>query len=481
MSTWRKDYTITTLSSSLSQYETPLGQAIAQAPYWFGVHSSNPASLRARCLAYIATGGDPSAIPCRTPGGPAPATSTLELLFITSSAVVYTPTMDYSLCGPCDCTNMKAISSSGGTPFPADYIKVANLSLDDTSITTVAMWVYPTSGSSATGEDITSLFGYGKFNPAIPTSSFDNLTFWVQRSNSGLDAPTWWLNPGSGSVAGPTGFNWGKFDEWNLVLFSVSDSDSDSQIIVVTGSGGAFGTDWNTLSIPGAIGTFPATTNAYIASPVAYSGVNGGSPPTTGSLVGQIDDMAIWENRWVSGSEVTDLFNCAQPLCLTSSTHGFSSSLTHWWSMGDGLNDVGGNGGIIYDLIGTYPTPRNARIYTSGALNIVNLVSGTDAIYCSGSPHPTTPPPPETLDMIGPWGTPPRYIYQTMQGPELIAGAQEFDMIGPWGTPPRYIYQTMQGPELIYGPINIDMIGPSGTPPRYIYQIAGWQGPEIVQ
>jgi len=132
--------------------------------------------------------------------------------------------------------------------------------------------------------------------------------------------------------------------------------------------------------------------------------------------------------------------------------------------MGDGLNDAGGNGGIIYDLGGIFPANRNARLYTSGSLNIVNLVSGTDAIYCSGSPHPTTPPSPSSLDL----GYEKRY-YTVPSGPSIIAGSTIVEI----GYASR-TYNVPQGPELIYGPITLEIGYASRT-----YNVP--QGPSITQ
>ena len=382
MATWRSDYIITTLSSSLSQYTAPNGSPVVQAPFKFGVHSSNPANIRNRCRAYIVTDGDPSLATCLTGTIPTPPPIT---------------------CPPCDCTNMKAISGSS-INGNANHVKVESFYMDNASDWSMAMWVHPLSSSLAS-ERVTSLFTHGEFfidNGSPPFEQGKNNTMWLDRNPvSPFDAPSWSFNAGSASMGGaPFSVNFGKWDDWNLVTFGVKNGGSDPWLTVVANSGGVAGVDYQ-AAVGTTVGEASHFATAYFGAMQSGSGVAGLSP-LSGGLQGKIDEVAVW-GRELTTAEITGaLYNCARPICLTGSVQ-FANNLEHWWSMGDGLNDAGGNGGIIYDLTGS----ENARLYTSGALNIVNLVSGTDAIYCSGSPHPTTPASPEILDMIGPGNSPP--------------------------------------------------------------------------
>jgi len=189
--------------------------------------------------------------------------------------------------------------------------------------------------------------------------------------------PEWsmWLGDGLNMNTRVRG---GDRGSWCLGVFQASASAGTlSGTITVVSASGAGG--WTkTVQSANPIGTSSAEGAASYLGALEVTGVlrNYNAGPGYGMA-----DFAIWD-KTLSMAEITGtLWNNGKPLCLTGSSPLYGN-LQHWWRMGDGKNDTSGNGGIIYDHVGSV----NATIVTAdtSVFDIVNL-SGSESIHTSCS------------------------------------------------------------------------------------------------
>ena len=346
-----KDYTSTTVSSSLRQYDNSVGPTY-QVPFSL---SPGHDRLRKMCLPYVGGG---------TPNG--------AFMF------------DRDNCAPvtidCSCAVRYALSGSGGPAGTwrmdlGTSLNMKNDVVNSPNGWTMAFWFKQRLANAAS-----ILYSRGYATGAGTLSHFFAT---VEGSTAGANNTyVMYLGSLAGPVATVLG---GSAGNWNLLVFQASASAGSltGSITVVSSSGGY---ETSASANPIGSGTGSTNTNNYIGAYAAteYAGFLGG-------LTGSIADFAIWD-KTLSQAEITGtLWNGGKPLCLTNSI--LSGNLKHWLRMGDGENDTAatpsGDGwidGAVYDQTGSLTGSIVGFSLGASKLNLVSL-SAAEAIYvtCSSS------------------------------------------------------------------------------------------------
>ena len=335
MTTFTSDYTITTLSGNLNQYNAAPSPIIPSGR----IRQFSPA------CPYTVVNGDSPTFP----------------FGCTTSPVL-----------ACGCLKTKTLSGSSedGSTNHLDLgtsLDIGNTIGESPNGWTFAFWVYPTYALS-----YSTLYERGQFTTTANHDSSQRMEFYTTNA----DKPIWYQRIAGGNSIG---VSTGSYDDWNLIVFQASASagtltsratvvykDADGEMaysFVYDGTGLGIGSD------------DPAGDTSYMGARVYSTGL---SPTLGGIYKAKVGDTAIWSNT-LSLEEITGtLWNNGRPLCLNTSD--LSTDLDHWWRMGDGTGDIAGIGGTVADQAGSV----NGTI-VGGALDIVGLVSGSDSIYCDYS------------------------------------------------------------------------------------------------
>ena len=292
MSTWSSNYTITTLSKSLSQYTSPeFEQPVLQAPYWFGVHSSNPANLRPRCQAYVVSDGNNLAgsLPCKTY---VPPGKTIDPLFVSSGEVMYAPTIAVGAAG-CDFT----YCHDGGWVQG----KVGNYALWFRR--TPAVFTHMTTPSATDIEFNNS----DDFTVACWVSSSDTSTGekgLVRKSTSAPVGGPPWMSTTGWSIWTRDGYIGATIEDsggWNPIWSPSVVMDGDWHHIVLRRNGT---TGTGSLWIDGVQGDDLTGSQADLGQEMEIAG----DVPPYHWYDGLIDEVGIWNTELDSGA-ISDLYN----------------------------------------------------------------------------------------------------------------------------------------------------------------------------
>ncbi len=206
---------------------------------------------------------------------------------------------------------------------------------------------------------------------------------------------SFWFKPDSSGHGPQMGSRVNYANQWGFLR-----SNGKNYVQIVTGASGKFSeftapsdTNWHHYAL-----TFQANTYAlYIdgsAVSISFGLLSGGSVPTLHSQNvsfhlgrnatfysdGLMDEVALW-NATLDQANVTAIYNSGAPASLLSDSGDYdqSSSLTHWWRVGDDSADTSSGGGspAAGNVIGNVENVANSG---------TNDGTGSNALYSSTVP-----------------------------------------------------------------------------------------------